>query len=245
MAKGQKPARSTEYMAHTGPPDAWELDDQGRPLWVARIPDVLHAPWWSVEIPTTVKSRPRLDHAPKVAMPIYLPGPLRDFAEALVGTSPPGAKRSGHPGLTRTEPEAAAYAAWLADMRFLDAREIALVLNFVPPATKPRAIARPARKRAERFVAAGRLLLRQQGVVPWFLWEDGAVPPDWAVTRGFWLAITHWYRFYVVLYRRELRLVEQLHQAAAERQRLFQEDPHGAWQAMLRGEIEDLLDDRS
>ena len=52
---------------------------------------------------------------------------------------------------------------------------------------------RSSRAKATRYVQAGRKLLNDEGVLPWTLWPDGIVPPDWSRSFELLVALSAWY----------------------------------------------------
>src|SRR5262249_52806658 len=113
--------------------------------------------------------------------------------ERLAPSLPP---RRGHPrlGESKSQRETVCFAAWLAAARAQTRDEIARFLDNSSPNTP---VARPARRKAERYVAAGRNVLWLEGVLPWIAWPDGQVPGDWPATLLFNRALALWYEVYV------------------------------------------------
>lgn len=196
----------------------WERDGLGRPYWIAAIPDSEWAPWSEV-IPPPLRA---LEEG-RFAVDLRLGG-VDDRRGAMPSVGPdimrrllpqPAEKpRGGRPRVEVRDPAISVWIAWLVDMcdRSLWSltRQIAPWV-FDPPVPKhtrskvqsSRAHLylpneRSARRYVERRLSAGRLLLHENGVIPWAAWPQGRLPTGWWTTRLFQVALEGWYDAYVI-----------------------------------------------
>jgi hypothetical protein len=114
---------------------------------------------------------------------------------------------SGRPGLADLDRDRVEYAAWLADVKGCNAREIARRLHGTGrredgPTPHGRArrhdrkplVTERELKQSKRDIAAGRRSLHDHGVLPWAVYDAGSVPRRWWVDETFWQAIRAWER---------------------------------------------------
>jgi hypothetical protein len=77
------------------------------------------------------------------------------------------------------------------------------------------------RRKAARYVQAGRKLLNDLAVVPWTLWLDGMVAADWWRSREFFIALDLWYGW-ILTHAPRLRQLIQISRHAADVQRALE-----------------------
>lgn len=170
----------------SGPPEGWALNEYGQPQWLLPFPHSQKAGWGVIVPPKPdlavpnelVRARAQdrewqgLDEwgagSRNLAHVLEL-GPAS--MPAITWDTPPP-DRAGYPGLEWTQTETAVCAAWLHDIRGWSRPKIASRLINVPPAS-PSLEKRALRRRANRYLEAGRQGLCDQGVWPWI-----SVPSD-------------------------------------------------------------------
>jgi hypothetical protein len=75
---------------------------------------------------------------------------------------------------------------------------------------------RGARRKAALYRDAGRALLHEEGVLPWFLWPNGRVVVGWWNTRLFSYGLKVWYEMYVTPNREIFPALRAFNAAAVE-----------------------------
>lgn len=214
----QKSGRFRDFLFPPGPPATWELDELGRPVWIKARPDADWGPWKVIVPPRPISllagwptlivgaedwSVWRSPHLRRVLRfgPLAMPRMASHAASAPDTGNAPRARR--RPRLEESERETVRFLALLTDMGGADPVEIAPFLYRIP--STARRIAPHAKKKAERWITAGRLALHQDAVLPWHQWPGGALPQRWESTRTFRAGLRTWYALYVETLRPEIQ----------------------------------------
>jgi hypothetical protein len=164
-------------------------------VWIARIPNAEYGPWSYVIPPAHLAAEagwtaPHI-HSLLSDGPAAMPRVAAGLAARLRSHDP--SRRSGEvgrPRLEQSDPWTCRWAACLSDLRRRSDADIAGRLQ-------NKGEERGARRVAARHVAAGRILLNAEGVLPWLLWPAGKVPTSWWVEPRFHEALRAWYHAYV------------------------------------------------
>jgi hypothetical protein len=189
-----------------GPPSSWTLNEYGQPNWLLRLPwtqlygswGVIAPPAFPVSVPREIWTARGLDRQRQGLAP-WGRGKL-SVLSCLVELGPasmpaitwatPRPERRGHPGLSWIEPELSCYLAWLVDIRGWSRQ--AVVHRFFSHGDLDRneGALRALRRKANRYLSAGRRALCDQGVWPWvsvpledigsdLLGREGHLPELW------------------------------------------------------------------
>jgi len=195
-----------------GPPSEWEFDEFGAPQWIVG-PDPLagFAPWATI-IPMRGAAledwqqpwlAPLLDFGPA-----QMPRVSTGLANRLAGVSGARKRGRGNPGLQKTQRELVRVCAWLTDVRAARLDELE------PLVAGPLANASNRRRQARSFLDNGRRLLHDEGVLPWMLWPEGALPASWSLELCFIEGFHAWYFTYLIRGREALEALLEQHRAA-------------------------------
>ncbi len=165
-----------------GPPSSWTLNEYGQPAWLLQLDwTQLYGSWGVIAPPSSVSvpreiwvarglDRQRQGLAPwgrgklsELSCLIEL-GPASMPAITWTTTRP---ERRGNPGLSWIEPELSCYLAWLVDVRGWSRQ--AVIDRFFAHGNLDRneGALRALRRKANRYLLAGRHALCDQGVWPW------------------------------------------------------------------------------
>jgi hypothetical protein len=201
----------------------WELDERGRPIWLASYGDARWGRWaWVIspeELAPKASPRPhtRGIELALAAGPASMPSMGTKLARQL-RPAEPDRPRVGRPTIERSHPFEARWAAWVSDMRDVSTWEISRRLapwafegDLAEPArpvatanqTTPQGLARPranersTRRLGERRLRAGRSMLNRMGILPWLIWPHGEVPTGWWADPLFAEGLRVWHHVYV------------------------------------------------
>jgi hypothetical protein len=139
--------------------------------------------------------------------PAQMPSVHPRLAMKLAGVTGEERRGRGNPGLRKSQRELIRWCAWMIDVREAEPA------GLHPAITGALGDDRDARRRVLRYIAAGRSLLHDEGVLPWMLWPRGQLPQLWWREMRFLQALATWYLSYVSMNRQVLERLLSLHQS--------------------------------
>jgi hypothetical protein len=93
---------------------------------------------------------------------------------------------------------------------------VARLLDPISDQARDRLISSASRRKAGRYLTAGRRALRWEGVLPWFVFEEGKFPENWSATPAFVHGLEVWHESYVIAYDAQIRQYEKILELARE-----------------------------